>query len=220
MKQSLAALMLAGMLATIPGCGGSEEQSSEEETLPELSPSTQPSPRTTQASLPSERYEGLETREPAEFENGLTAMVEEAFLAPVPAALSEELEPEDLLLVARFRLENVNPEGQTPSRTFNVTTALWQARDQNGNVLRTLYPLETSLIVGELPYASPDYPYLEWQGELRAGEKRQGSMLFAVPPSAKVWVRFTHPVMGPAPTAEWELGPTSELPQAPAVGGS
>ena len=99
-------------------------------------------------------------------------------------------------------------------RSFDVTTARWAALDQNGNPLQTLYPLETSLVAGELPNPDPDYPYMGWQGELEPGQKRQGSMLFAAPPSTKMQVRFTQPVMS-APVGEWELGRVSELPQAP-----
>jgi hypothetical protein len=157
----------------------------------------------------------LEAGEPAEFKNGLIVTVEEAVLTEVPTTLREQIGSEDRLVAVRFSVENVNPEGQAPLRSFNVTTALWQARDQNDAPLRTLYPLETSLVAGELPNPSPDHPYMGWQGELTPGQKRQGSILFAASPSTKMRVRFTQPVMGPPPVGEWKLGTVSELPQAP-----
>lgn len=157
---------------------------------------------------------GLEVGESAGFKNGLIVTVESASLMEVPATLRERFDPEDRLVAVRFSVENTNPEGQVPLRSFNVTTALWQARDQNGTPLQTLYPLETSLVAGELPNPSPDYAYMGWQGELRPGQKRQGSILFAASPSTKMRVRFTQPVMGPPPVGEWKLGTVSELPQA------
>ena len=150
---------------------------------------------------------------PAQFKNGLIVTLEGASLIRASVAVSERLGPDDYLVAVRFRVENANLQGQTPSRTFNITTALWQALDHNGNVLQTLYPLETSLVAGEQPNPSPDYPYLGWQGELRPGEERQGSMLFAAPLAAQVQVMFTQPVMGPPPLGKWELGPVSELPR-------
>jgi hypothetical protein len=87
-------------------------------------------------------------------------------------------------------------------RSFNVTTALWQGLDQNSNPLQMLHSLQTTLIAGELPNPSPDYPYMGWQGELRPGQERRGTVLFATPPSTKkMRVRFTQPVMSP-PVAE------------------
>ncbi len=79
-----------------------------------------------------------------------------------------------------------------------------------------LHPLQTILIAGELPNPSPDYPYMGWQGELRPGQKRRRTVLFAAPPSAakKMQVGFTQPVMSP-PVAEREFGTVSEFPQAP-----
>ena len=130
--------------------------------------------------------------------------------APLP-----QLGSDDRLIAIRFNLENETPEGQISTRHFKVTAAQWQSRNQNGDPLNTIYSLEATLEVGKIPNPSPDYPYLGWQGELSPGQRKQGSVLFAVPPSArKIRVRFTQPVMAP-PFAEWELGPVAELPQAP-----
>ncbi len=215
----ITAFALVAALEISPGCGGSQNPSEPTTTTTTVlmpPPPGQPPPRVEERA-PQERYEGLEVGESAEFENGLILTVEGASLVQeIPVTLREQLEPDDRLVAMRFSVENANPEGQVPSRTFNVTTALWLAYDQGGNTLRTLYPLETSLAAGELPNPNPEYPYLGWQGELRPGQKQQGSMLFAVPPSTtKMRVRFTHPVMGPPPFGEWELGAVSELPQGP-----
>jgi hypothetical protein len=213
---------VAVLTAIVLGCGYSEQRGSGERETPSEQPTTsepasppptQPATRSTP--VPPERHEGLKVGEPAEFKNGLIVTVEGATLMQPPVALSERLKPDDYLVAVRFRAENANLEGQTPSHTFNITTALWQALDQDGNALQTLYPLETSLVAGELPNPSPDYPYLGWQGELRRGQERQGSMLFAAPLSAQMRVIFTQPVMGPPPLGKWELGTVSGLPRAP-----
>ena len=221
--------LVATVALALFGCDGSQQQGSGEDENPPGSTTTSisappppraqqaPPPRTTQEGQETspERYKGLEVGESAKFENGLIVTVEGASLLQAPVELRERLGPDDRLVAMRFSVGNVNLEGQTPSRTFNVTTALWQARDQSDDTLETLYPLETSLVVGKLPNPSPDYPYLGWQGELRPGQERQGSMLFAAPLSTKMRVAFTHPVMGSPPFGEWELGTVLELPQAP-----
>lgn len=196
------------------GCGGSQQGSREKEN--NSGPSTLAStlPASTQQSPSQEHYAGLEVGESAEFENGLVATVEGVSLLEVPEALSEQLDPDDRLVDVWFSVENTNLEGQMPLRSFKVTTALWQARDQYGHSLQTLYPLETSLVAGELPNPELDHPYLGWQGELRPGQELQGSILFAAPSSTRMRVRFTQPVMNP-PFGEWELGRVSELPRAP-----
>jgi hypothetical protein len=223
---TIAAFAFIPVLAILLGCNGPHQEAGKVETpsepstpsvsaLPTTPGTQQPPPQGSQGKDPPENYEGLEVGEPAEFKNGLSVTVEGAYLlVQAPSTLEERLEPDDLLVVMYFSVENTNPEGQMPYHTFDVTTALWQARDQNGTPLQTLYPLETSLIAGELPNPRPDYPYLGWQGELGSGQKQQGSMLFVAQPSTKMRVRFTQPVMNP-PVGEWELGSVSELPQAP-----
>jgi hypothetical protein len=220
---TIVAFAFIPVLAILLGCNGSHKEAGKVETpsepsttsvsaLPTTPGAQQPPP---QGKDPPENYEGLEVGEPAEFKNGLSVTVEGAYLlVQVPSTLEERLEPGDLLVAMHFSVENTNPEGQMPYHTFDITTALWQARDQNGIPLQTLYPLETSLIAGELPNPRPDYPYLGWQGELGSGQKQQGSMLFVAPRSTKMRVRFTQPVMNP-PVGEWELGSVSELSQPP-----
>jgi hypothetical protein len=129
------------------------------------------------------------------------------------ASLREQLGPDDRLVDVHFGVENVNPEDRTTSYPFKVTIVLWQARDQNENSLRTLHPLERGTATGELPNPNQDYPYLGWQGELRTGQKLEGSILFAAP-SMRMQVWFTQPVMYP-PFGEWMLDTLLELPQAP-----
>jgi hypothetical protein len=218
-KAKMIVFALVTTLAVAVGCGGMQQDPGEAKNTSEPYASSAPdtqqaSPQDGRDQAPIERYEDLEMGESAEFENGLTATLEEASVMDVPESLSDLLEVNDLLVAVRFSVENANPEGQTSRRSFDVTTARWEALDQNGNPLQTLYPVETSLIVGELPNPDPDYPYMGWQGELRPGQKRQGSMLFAAPPSTKMRVRFTQPVMS-APFGEWELGRVSQLPRAP-----
>ena len=215
-------LALVAVFVTTFGCSSSQRGSVEGENPSEPSTSALPPttqqlpPQGAQGQAPPERYEGLKMGEPAKFKNGLIVTLEEASLMQVPVPLREKLGTDDRLVAVHFSVENANPEDQMSPRSFNITTALWQALDQNGSPLETLYPLETTLIAGELPNPSPDYPYLGWQGQLRPGQKRQGAVLFAIPPSTKkMRVRFTHPVMGPPPVGEWELGTVSELPQVP-----
>jgi hypothetical protein len=216
------ALAVAATLALAFACDGSQQGFREGADIPSEPPATSvsappPTPSTKQTPPRGEdspeEHEGLEVGEPAGFENGLVVTVEGASLVQAPSVLEERLEPDDLLVTVRFSAENANPEGRGPLRTFKVTTALWQARDQNGTPLETLYPLETSLVAGELPNPDADYPYLDWQGELRPGQVRQGSVLFVARPATRMRVRFTQPVMNP-PIAEWELGRASGLPRA------
>ncbi|MDQ3913285.1 MAG: hypothetical protein M3305_16245 [Actinomycetota bacterium] len=143
-------------------------------------------------------------------------MLEGASLIQISVPSSQLVTEEDRLVVVRFSVENANPtDGQVPRHTFNITTALWQALGSNGYYLQKIYPVETTLEVGELPNPSPEYPYLGWQGHLEVGQKQQGSVLFVVPLSEKrMRVRFTQPVMAP-PVGEWELGAVSELSQEP-----
>jgi hypothetical protein len=202
------------------GCGGLQQGSGEGETTIETYTSSvsvtgaqRTSPRFAQDQTSPERYEDLEVGESAEFKNGLTVTIEGASIMEAPESLRDRLEANELLIAVRFSVENANPEGQDPRRSFRVSTAQWEALDQNGNPLQTLYPSETSLVAGELPNPSPDYPYTGWQGELQPAQELQGSMLFAASPSTKMRVRFTQPVMS-APLGEWKLGTVSELPQA------
>jgi hypothetical protein len=207
-------IAFALVLAAAPGCSqqGSGEGGTTVETYTSSGPgSQQTSPQV--GRVPPERYEDLGVGESAEFENGLNATIEGASIMEAPESLRDRLEANDLLVAVRFSVENANPEGQAPRRSFRVSTAQWEALDQNGNPLQTLYPSETSLVAGELPNPNPDYPYTGWQGELQPDQKRQGSMLFAASPSTKMRVRFTQPVMS-APLGEWQLGTVSELPQA------
>jgi hypothetical protein len=214
-------MMIACVLVLVFGCGGSQQSFAKRETTSKPSTSaSQPLPAGTQQ-LPSqdsgqnqalpEHYRGLEVGEPAKFKNGLVVVVEGASLvrAPLP-----QLGSDDRLVAMRFSLENATPEGQISTRRFKVTAAQWQALNQNGDPLNTIYSLEATLEAGEIPNPSLDYPYLGWQGELGPGQRQQGSVLFAVPPSArKIRARFTQPVMSP-PFAEWELGTVAELPRA------
>jgi hypothetical protein len=221
-RTMMTACTLVAMLALVFGCGGSQQSFGKREPTSEpststsepLSASTQQSPSQDSAqnqALP-ERYQGLEVGEAAKFKNGLVVVAEGASLVQAPLT---QLGSDDRLVAMRFSLENVTPEGQISTRHFKVTAAQWQALNQNGEPLNTIYSLEATLEAGEIPNPSPDYPYLGWQGDLRPGQRQQGSVLFAVPPSArKIKVRFTQPVMSP-PFAEWELGTVAELPRAP-----
>jgi hypothetical protein len=203
------------------GCSSSQQSAGEGENALESYTSTASTPSTQQTStqgnqgqvLP-ERYDGLKMGEAAEFKNGLTVTLEGASVIDVPGSLSDSVDANDVLVAVRFNIENTNPEGQMPLRLFRISTAQWEAIDQNSNPLQTLYSSETSLIAGELPNPTPNYPYMGWQGELRPEQQRQGSMLFAALPSTRMRVRFTQPVMNP-PLGEWELGTISELLQAP-----
>jgi hypothetical protein len=223
-KAMMVACVLAAMLVLVFGCGGSQQSFAKREATSEPSTSaSEPLPPSTQQ-LPSqdsgqnqalpERYQGLEVGEPAKFKNGLVVVVEGASLVRAPAPLTQ-LGSDDRLVAMRFSLENATPEGQISTRHFKITAAQWQALNQNGDSLNTIYSLEATLEAGEISNPSPDYPYLGWQGELSPGQRQQGSVLFAVPPSVrKIRVRFTQPVMSP-PYAEWALGTVAELHQAP-----
>jgi hypothetical protein len=220
-KATMGALVLMAMFVASFGCGGSQqgpeeaENTSEPYTASASNPNIQQtSPQDIQGQASPERYENLAMGEPAEFKNGLIVTLEGASVMDVPESLREQLGPSYLLVPVRFRVENANPEGGRPLRSFRVTTAQWEAFDQNGNPLQTLYPSEMRMIAGELSNPSPDYPYTGWQGELGSEQQRQGSMLFAALPSTKMRVSFTQPVMS-APLGEWELGTVSRLPQAP-----
>jgi hypothetical protein len=153
--------------------------------------------------------------EAARFNNGLSVTLEGASIlvqeGPAPPV---QVDAGDRLVAVRFDVENANPEDRVSARSFNVTSALWQALDQNGYYLEKVFlPPEMALAVEELPNLSPDYPYLGWQGQLMPGQDRQGTVLFvASPPTKEILVTFTQPVMTP-PFAEWELGAVSALPQ-------
>lgn len=216
------ALALVAWLAVVPSCSESQQGSVKEEATTEPSTSTltpspntrQTPPRESQGLAPQERYEGLEVGESAEFDNGLIVTLKGASLVqqiPVPPL---QLGADDRLVAVRFEVENANPEDQTYPRSFNVTSALWQALDQNGNYLQKVFlPPETASAVEELPNPSPDHPYLGWQGQLMPGQKQQGTVLFVASPSTEeVLATFTQPVMTP-PFAEWELGVVWALPQ-------
>ena len=222
-KATIMTYTLVAALMVVLGCGGSQQGSAKEETTSKTSTSaSEPLSASTQQLPPEsgqnqdlpEHYEGLGVGEPAEFKNGLVVVVEGASLVQAPAPL-RQLDPDDRLVAMRFSLENATPERQSSTRHFKVTAAQWQALDQNGNPLKTIYALESTLEAGEIPNPRPDYPYLGWQGELSPDQRQQGSVLFAAPPSAKeIRARFTQPVMSP-PYGEWELGTVDELPQAP-----
>jgi hypothetical protein len=224
LAKSLMVCVLVAVLPLVFGCDASQQSFAQRETTSQTSTSSsEPSPASTQRSpsqgsgqdqaLP-ERYQGLEVGEPAKFKNGLVVVVEGASLVQAPAPLPQ-LGSDDRLIAMRFSLENATAEGQISTRHFKITAAQWQSRNQNGDPLSTIYSLEATLEAGEVPNPSPDYPYLGWQGELSPGQRKQGSVLFAVPPSAgKIRVRFTQPVMSP-PFAEWELGTVAELSRAP-----
>jgi hypothetical protein len=219
-KERAKAMIIAFALVFVTsGCGGSQQNSGGETTVETYTSSVsitgaqRTSPQFDQGQASPERYEDLEVGESAEFKNGLTTTIEGASIMEAPESLRVQLDANELLIAVRFSVENANPEGQEPRRSFRVSTAQWEALDQNGNPLQTLYPSETSLVAGELPNPSPDYPYTGWQGELQPDQKRQGSMLFVASPSTKMRVRFTQPVMS-APLGEWKLGTVSELPQA------
>ena len=210
---AFALLVAFGCGASRQGVGEGEDTSGSHYASSVSTPSTQQtSPQGSQEQVTPERYETLRVGEPAEFKNGLIVTVEGASAMEAPESLKDRIEAGDLLLAVRFGVENANPEGQESQRSFRVSTAQWEALDQNGNPLQTLYYSETSLVAGELPNPNPDYPYAGWQGDLKAGQKRQGSMLFAAMPSTRVRVRFTQPVMNP-PLGAWELGPVSGLTQ-------
>ena len=127
-----------------------------------------------------------------------------------------QLGADDRLVAVRFDVENANPEDQTSPRSFNITSALWQALDQNGNYLEKVFlPPGTASVVEKLPNPSPHHPYQGWQGQLMPGQKQQGTVLFVASPFAKeMLVTFTQPIMTP-PFAEWELDAVSALPQTP-----
>lgn len=220
-RVAMIASALVPVLAIALGCGASQPDFSEGENTSgpsastALAPSTrQAPPRDNQAQAPPERYEDLRTGEIAEFKNGLTVTLEGASIMEVPESLSDRLRANDLLIAVRFSVENTNPQGRMPRRSFRITSAQWEALDESSNPLQTLYLSETSMVAGEPPNPSPDYPYTGWQGELGPEQRRQGSMLFAASPSTKTRVRFTQPVMNP-PLAEWDLGTVSALPRAP-----
>lgn len=218
-RAAMIACALVPVLAL--GCGASRPDSAQGENTSEpsaptaLAPSVrQAPPRDNQAQAPPERYDHLKMGETAEFENGLTVTLEGASVMEVPESVSDRVRANDLLIAVRFSVENTNPEGQVPRRSFRVTSAQWEALDASSDPLQTLYLSETSMVAGEPPNPSPDYPYTGWQGELGPEQRRQGSMLFAASPSTKTRVRFTQPVMNP-PLAEWDLGTVSALPRAP-----
>jgi hypothetical protein len=123
---------------------------------------------------------------------------------------------DDRLVAVRFDVENANPEDRVSARSFNVTSALWQALDQNGYYLEKVFlPPEMASAVEELPNLSSDHPYLGWQGQLMPGQDQKGTVLFVASPSVQeILITFTQPVMMP-PFAEWELGAVSDLPQTP-----
>ena len=226
MRVKLITIALVTVLSTSSSCYSSEKEQGSgdrEETLFEQPVTSGPAPAPSQkqqstqgAQTPPERYEGLQVGEPAEFENGLIVTLEGASLIQIPVLSPQLVTEEDRLVVVRFSVENASPtEGQVPRQSFNITTALWQALDSNGYPLQKIYPVETTLEVGELPNPSPEYPYVGWQGLLEVGQKQQGSVLFVAPLSEKrMRARFTQPVMAP-PVGEWELGAVSGLPQEP-----
>jgi hypothetical protein len=223
-RVTVTAFALVAGLAVVLSCGGSQQDSAKEEVSSEPfisapTPSTntwQMSRQETYGQDPQEHYEGLKMGEPAKFDNGLIVTLEGASLVQKISVPPLQLGAEDRLIAVRFDVENANPEGQTSPRSFNVTSALWQALDQNGNYLEKVFlPPETASAVGELPNSSPDHPYLGWQGQLMPGQKQQGTVVFVASPSAKeMMVTFTQPIMTP-PFAEWELGAVSALPQTP-----
>jgi hypothetical protein len=223
-RVTVTAFALVAGLALVPSCGESQQGSVKEEatteppiSAPTPSPNTrQTSPRETQGQAPQDRYEGLEVGEPAEFDNGLIVTLKGASLVPEMPVPPPQLGADDRLVAVRFDVENANPEDQISPRSFNVTSALWQALDQNGNYLEKVFlPPGTASAVEKLPNPSPDHPYLGWQGQLMPGRKQQGAVLFVASPSAKeMLVTFTQPIMTP-PFAEWELGAVSALPQTP-----
>lgn len=211
-------------LLVVPGCGGLQQGSTKEEAASDPStstttPSTNPrqmSPRDTQGQASQEHYEGLEVGEPARFDNGLTVTLEGASLlvqVPVPPV---QRGTDDRLVAVRFDVVNANPEDRVSARSFNVTSALWQALDQNGYYLEKVFlPPEMASVVDELANPSPEHPYLGWQGQLMPGQDQKGTVLFVASPSVQeILITFTQPVMMP-PFAEWELGAVSALPQTP-----
>jgi len=223
-RVTVTAFALVAGLAVVFGCGGSQQGSAKEESPSEPSTSAsmlstdtrQTSPRDKKGQAPRERYERLEVGESAEFDNDLIVTLKGASLVQVPVSLPPQVGADDRLVAVRFEVENANPESRVSPRSFNVTSALWQALDQNGYYLEKVFlPPETVSAVGELPNPSPDHPYLGWQGQLMPGQKQQGTVLFVAEPFAKeMLVTFTQPVMAP-PFAEWELGAISALPQTP-----
>ena len=225
MRVTAAAFALVVGLAVVAGCGGSQQQGSakEEATTESSTSALTPSPNTrqtppqnTQGQAPQERYEGLEVGESVQFDNGLIVALKGASLLQEMPVLPLQLGTDDRLVAVRFDVENANLESHTSPRSFNVTSALWQALDQNGNYLEKVFlPPETASVVEKLPNPSPGHPYLGWQGQLQPGQKRQGTVLFVASPSTKeMLVTFTQPIMTP-PFAEWELGAVSGLPQTP-----
>jgi len=158
----------------------------------------------------------LEVGESVQFDNGLIVALKGASLVQGMPVLPLQLGTDDRLVAVRFDVENANLESHTSPRSFNVTSALWQALDQNGNYLEKVFlPPETASVVEKLPNPSPGHPYLGWQGQLQPGQNRQGTVLFVASPSTEeMLVTFTQPIMTP-PFAEWELGAVSALPQPP-----
>ncbi len=221
-KAAAPALALLAGLALWVGCGDTRQGSGREEEPSEASvsaPTPAPDnrqahpPRDAQGQASIERHEGLRVGEPAEFENGLVVTLESASLMPVPPP---QLGAEEPVVAVHLDVKNANREDTGAVRSFNVTSALWQALNQDGYYLERIYFSKESLDVGDLPNPSSDeHPYLGWQGELRPGQERRGTVLFVVPPSTEgVRATFKQPVMS-APFAEWDLGAVSELPQAP-----
>lgn len=213
--------LVVSVLSVALGCGASQPSSGEVESTSEpststvLTTSTQQAPsQDNQAQALPEHYENLKIGESAEFKNGLIVTLEGASVMNAPESLSDRIRANDLLIAVRFSVENTNAAGQIQQRSFRLTTAQWEALDQNSNPLQTLYLSETSIDTGEIPNPSPDFPYMGWQSELGPEQQRQGSILFAASPSTKMRVRFTQPIMNP-PLAEWNLGTVSALPQAP-----
>lgn len=233
MKQWLAvvAVLALWMLA---GCGGQETvqappRSEEETAADEIKKKAAEQKK---AGADQSALTDLTVGDPAEFPNGITTTVDrvrsverpdvpEVTIGPTgreeknrtkEAQIASQMEQNEQLVLLEIASSNTNSgepmKKNDGSALFEFNPTQFSAQDSQGYTL--------SKILTQLPESmvSPDYPLSGWQGELRPGQERRGTMVFTAPADAEFLLLYS-PMGVPGGggfRAEWYLGPVSEMP--------